>query len=48
MQKIINFDDVIKKNIKKYNSNWEQVPDQRYRILIRKGFESGQTSSYLI
>ena len=31
---MINFVDVIKENIKEYNSNCPQVPDHLYRILI--------------
>ena len=31
---MINFDDVTKKTIKEHNSNWLQIPDQPYRILI--------------
>ena len=27
MQKMINFDDVTKENIKKHNPNWPQIPD---------------------
>ena len=27
-QKMINFDDVTKENIKKHNSNWPQISDQ--------------------
>ena len=34
MQKMINFDDVTKENIKEQNSNWPQFPDHLYRILI--------------
>ena len=43
---MINFDDVTKENIKKNNnSNWQQIPDYPYRILIIGGSESGKTSS---
>ena len=31
---MINFDDATKENIKEYNSNWPQIPDHQYRILI--------------
>ena len=31
---MINFDDVIKENIKEHNPNWLQIPDHPYRILI--------------
>ena len=37
MQKRINFDDVMKENIKEHNSSWPQVPDYPYRILIIEG-----------
>ena len=32
MQKMTNFDDVRKENIKNRNSNWPQIPDHPYRI----------------
>ena len=31
---MINFDDVTKENIKEHNSDWPQIPDHLYRILI--------------
>ena len=31
---MINFDDVIKENIKEHYSNWPQIPDHPYRTLI--------------
>ena len=31
---MINFDDVIKENANKYSSNWPQISDHQYRILI--------------
>ena len=31
---MINFDDVIKENIKEHNPNWLQIPDHPCRILI--------------
>ena len=34
VQKMINFDDVIKQNIKEHNSNWKQIPDHPYIILL--------------
>ena len=40
---MINFDDVTKENIKEHNSNWLQIPDHLYRILIIQG--SGKTNS---
>ena len=33
VQKMINFDDVVKENIKQHNPNWPQIPDHRYKIL---------------
>ena len=30
IQKMINFDDVTKENIKEHNSNWPQIPDYPY------------------
>ena len=32
-QKMINFDDVTKENIKQHNPSWPQIPDYRHRIL---------------
>ena len=34
MQKMFNFNDVTKENIKEHNLNWLQIPDHLYRILI--------------
>ena len=50
IQKVINFDDIINRNIKELNPNWIQIPDHPYRILIIGGSGSGKTSSlfYLI
>ena len=47
MQKLINFDDVKKGNIKDHNSNWPQILDHPYRILITGGSGSGKTSSLI-
>ena len=44
IQKIINFDDVVKENIKEHNPNWPQIPDHSYRILIIGGSGSGKTN----
>ena len=30
IQKMINFDDVTKENIKQHNPNWPQIPDHPY------------------
>ena len=45
IQTMINFDDVIKENIKEHNPNWPQIPDNPYRILIAEGSASGKTNS---
>ena len=34
-----------KKNIKKRNLNWSQIPDHPYRILVIGGSGSGKTNS---
>ena len=34
---MINFDDLVKENIKQNNPNWRQIPDHPYRILITGG-----------
>ena len=39
---MINFDDVTKENIKEHHSNWPQVSDNPYRILITGGARSGK------
>ena len=38
IQKIINFDDVTKENIKEYNPNWPQIPDHPYKIFLSWNF----------
>ena len=45
IQKMINFDNVIKEKIKEHNPDWPQIRDLPYRILIIVGFESGKTNS---
>ena len=45
MQKMINFDDVIKEETKEHNPNWPQISDHPYRILIIGGSGSGKTNS---
>ena len=42
---MINFDDVVKENIKEHNRNWPQIPDHPHRILIIAGSGSGKTNS---
>ena len=44
---MINFDDVIKENIKEHNPNWPEVPDHQYRILIVGGSRYGKTNALL-
>ena len=44
IQKMINSDYVIKENIKKHKTNWPQIPDHPYRILITGGFGPGKTN----
>ena len=48
MQKLINFDDVTKENIKEHNPNWLQIPDHPYVILIIRGSVSGKQIHYLM
>ena len=43
IQKMINFDDVMKENIKEHNPNWPQIPDHAYKVLIIGGSGSGKT-----
>ena len=45
IQKIINFDDVIKENIKEHNPKCPQIPHHPYRILIIEGSGSERTNS---
>ena len=45
--KIINFDDVTKGNITEHNSNWPQISDHLYRILIIESSRCGKTSHQL-
>ena len=45
MQKMINFNDVSKENIKEHIPNWLQIPDHPYKILIVGGSGSGKTNS---
>ena len=42
---MINFDDVTKENIKEKNSNWPQISDHPYRILIIGGSGSREINS---
>ena len=51
LQKIINFHNVTKENIKQHNRNWAQISDRPqisdhpYKILIIGGSGSGKTNS---
>ena len=45
MQKLINFDCVTKENIKEHDTNWTQISDHPYRVLIIWCSESGKTNS---
>ena len=42
---MINFDDVVKENIKEHNPNWPQIPNHPYRILIIGSSGSGKANS---
>ena len=42
---MINFDDVVKENIKEHNPNWPQILDHPYRILITGGSATAKTNS---
>ena len=42
---MINFDNVTKENIKEKNSNWPQISDHPYRILIIGGSGSREINS---
>ena len=42
---MINFDVIVKENIKEDNPNWPKIPDHQCRILIIGGSGSGKTSS---
>ena len=44
LQKKIDFDDVVKENIKEHNLNWPQIPDHSYRISIIGGSGSEKTN----
>ena len=46
--KMINFDDVIKENIKEHKPNWSKIPDYQYGILIIGGAGSGKQIHYLV
>ena len=43
---MINFDDVTNETIKEHNTNWPQILDHPYRILIVGGSGPGKTNSF--
>ena len=47
IQKMINFDDVTKENIKEHTLNWPQIPHYLYRILIIGGSGSRKTNLFI-
>ena len=44
---MINFDDVIRENIKEHNANWLDIPDYLYKLLIAGGSGSGKKNALL-
>ena len=48
IQKVINFDDVVKENIKEHNPKWPQILDYPYRLLITWGSGFLGKNHYLI
>ena len=44
---MFNFDYITEEDIKEHNSNWPEIPDHPYRILIVGGYESGKTNALL-
>ena len=48
IQKMTNFDDLVKENIKEHYPNWPQIPHHPYRILKTGGSGSGKTNSLFI
>ena len=45
---MINFDNVIKENIKEPNSNWPEIPDNPYRTLIVKEVQDKKNNNKFI
>ena len=45
---MINFNDIVKKNIKEHNPNWRPILDRSYRIFIIEGSGDGKTNSLLV
>ena len=44
---MFNFDYITEEDIKEHNSNWPEIPDHPYRILIVGGYGSGKTNALL-
>ena len=44
---MFNFGYITNEDIKEHNSNWPELPDHLYRILIAGGSVSGKTSALL-
>ena len=47
IQKMINYNDATKENIKNHEPNWPRIPDRPYRILLIVGSGSGKTDAWL-
>ena len=47
IQKMINYNDVTKENIKNHDPNWPRIPDRPYRVLLIGGSGSGKTDAWL-
>ena len=45
IQKMMNFDDVMKENIKEHKPNWLQIHDPPHKILMIESSGSGKTNS---
>ena len=45
IQKMMNFDDVMKENIKEHKPNWPQIYDPPHKILMIESSGSGKTNS---
>ena len=44
---MFNFDYITKEDMKEHNPNWQEIPDNPYRILIVGGSGSGKTNALL-
>ena len=44
---MFNFDYIIKEDRNEHNSNWPDIPEHPYRILIAGGYGSGKTNALL-